>query len=351
MDLIERLVSQFKVKFLSQIVSAGTNALIAVLLARLLNPDGYGLLFLAISVFSMLQVATRLGIAKSAARYISEYKERDPSQLVHVVRNATAFICVTISITIVGLVVGHRWLADLIGEPELAPFLLVGALYLIVATFVAYVRKLFQGFERIGFAAGIDMIDPLSRLVFAIGFVLLGFGALGALWGYVVGLFLTAAIGFAVLYVHLYPGDEAARPIEPGLRRRIAEYSIPLTLTSTASHIDKDLDTILVGFFLNPVAVSYYVVGKQAVSFIEMPVSALGFTLSPTFGAQKAADNIEQASRIYETALVHLLLCTFPPARVWYSWPNRSSDSCSERRISARYRCCRSSVCTRSFSP
>jgi O-antigen/teichoic acid export membrane protein len=316
MGSAERLISQFKTKFLSHVISASTNALIAVLLARLLDPDGYGLFFLAISIFSTLEVATRLGIAKSAARYLSEYKEKDPSQLTHVLRTTTIFISVTTSITVIGLVIGHRWLADLIGEPELAPLLLVGALYMIVMTAVAYLRKVFQGFERIEYAAAVDAVDPLSRCVFALGFVLFGFGALGALWGYVIGLSLTSVLGIVLLYVYVYPREGASRSaeVESGLRRRIVEYSLPLTATSTASRLDKDLDTILVGFFLNPVAVSYYVIGKQTVKFIEAPVSALGFTISPTFGAQKATGDLAQASRIYETALIHSLLLYIPAA-------------------------------------
>lgn len=314
MSLGKRLLSQFKVKFICQIGSVAANAITSVLLARLLAPDKYGLLFLALSVFGILEVLTRLGIGKSAGRYISNYKEKDPSQIIHIIRTSLVFIGITILTMVLLLVVGHQWLADLIGEPELAPFLLVGTGYIIGRTLMKYVRNLFQGFERIEFAAGVDVLDPVSRLVFAIGFVLLGFGAVGALWGFVIGLGVTVVIAFALLFVYLYPRGGASQPIEGGLRRRIMEYSIPLTATGTANRIDSQLDTILVGFFLTPVAVSYYVIGKQAVQFIEMPARALGFTISPTFGSQKAEGNFEQVSRIYETALLNSLLLYIPAA-------------------------------------
>ena len=307
----QRLVSQFKIKLVSQVVSATTNALIAVLLARLLNPDGYGLLFLALSVFSVLEVITRLGFAKSAARYIAEYKEKDPSQISHIIHSTLLLICATSGIVALALVVGHQSIAAWIGEPALAPLLLIGAVYMIAMTIVAYLRKLFQGFEKIGFAALVDAIEPVSRFLFAVGLVVLGYGVVGALWGYVIGLILTSIVGVALLYIHLRQ-YQIGGVVEPGLRRRIAEYSIPLTATSTANKLDKSLDTILVGFFLSPVAVSYYVIGKQAVSFIEVPISALGFTISPTFGAEKASGNIERASRIYETALTNSLLLYIP---------------------------------------
>ena len=310
----DSLLTRFKAEFGAQLVAAAASGLLMVLLARLLGPDDYGLLFLAIAVFGVLGVLSKLGIAKSGARYVAEYKERDPSQLPHIVRTTLAYNLVTVAIVGAILFVGHRRVAYLIGEPELAPFLLLGILYLAVETLKVYVRIVLQGFEAIEYASAIYALDQVSRLLFAVGFVLLGFGALGALAGYVLSFALAASVGFGVVYVRLYRPQRGSGPVEVGLRRRIAEYTLPLTATSTANVLDKRVDTILVGFFLNPVAVSYYVLSKQIVTFLEKPVSALGFTLSPTFGAEKASGSIDRAARLYEEALVYSLLLYVPVA-------------------------------------
>lgn len=308
------LFSRFKVEFGAQLVAAAASGLLMVLLARLLGPDDYGILFLAIAVFGVLGVFSKVGIAKSGARYVAEYKERDPSQLPHIVRTSLTYNVITISIVGVVLFVGHRSVATLIGEPELAPFLLLGVCYLAVETLKVYVRIVLQGFEAIEYASAIYVLDQVSRLVFAVGFVLLGFGALGALAGYVLSYAIAVSVGLGVIYIHLYRPHRGTGPVEAGLQRRIAEYTLPLTATSSANVLDKRVDTILVGFFLNPVAVSYYVLSKQIVTFLEKPVSALGFTLSPTFGAEKASGSIDRAARLYEEALVYSLLLYVPVA-------------------------------------
>lgn len=82
--------------------------------------------------------------------------------------------------------------------------------------------------------------------------------------------------------------------------------------TNTSMILDKRVDTLLVGFFLSPVAVSYYAISGQVVRFIVTPLSALSFTISPTFGAQKAAGNVDRISRIYEETLVNTLLLYAP---------------------------------------
>jgi len=123
---------------------------------------------------------------------------------------------------------------------------------------------------------------------------------------------IPVVIGTVILYRNYYAVGESVSAVESGLRRRIIEYSIPITATNTADRIDKQIDTILIGFFLSPVAVGQYVIGKKVVKFIETPMNAVGFTLSPTFGAQKAEGNITRASRIYEVALSHILLLYIP---------------------------------------
>lgn len=312
MSVVTKLKSGFKAQLSSQVVSAAVGGAITVVLAHLLTPNEYGLFFLAISVFGFCKVFTRLGIARSAGRYIAEYKETNPEQIPHIIRTAVIVNTVTIAIAALVLGFGHQQIANLLQQPDLAPLLLFGILYLVFTTYATFLSKVWQGFEEITLASLIEICSQSGRLVFSVGFVLAGFGAMGALGGYAVATAIPVCIGTVILYRSYYTVGETAATVESGLRRRIVEYSIPITATNTADRVDKEIDTILIGVFLSAAAVGQYVIGKQVVRFIETPMNALGFTLSPTFGAQKAEGNIERASRIYEVALRHILLLYIP---------------------------------------
>lgn len=314
MSTVARLSSRFKAEFLGRIVAMVSSGLLMVLLARLLGPNEYGLLFLAIAVFSAVGIASKLGIAKSGARYVAEYKEQSPGQLPHIFRTTLSYNLVAIAVVAVAMAIGHQYIAAFLDEPELTPLLLLGVIYLVFEALTSYVRLTLQGLEEIQFSATLFAIDRSCRFVFAIGFVVLGFGAIGALVGYILSFVIVTTVGLGTLYLRYYRNHDTDDSIDSGLRRRIAEYSVPLTATSTANIIDKQVDTILIGFFLSPIAVSYYVLSKQIIQFVETPITALGFTLSPTFGAQKADDNVDQAARIYEKALFHSLLLYVPVA-------------------------------------
>ncbi len=312
MSLVNKIISGFKAQFVSKLVSAVAGGLLIAALARLLQPQGYGLLMLAITVFSTFQFAARLGIGGSAGRYVAEYKEKQPEQIPHIVRFSALLSLGAIAVTVVVVLLSYEYITELLGEPELGPFLIVGTVSLALGTVQIYVKKVLQGFEAIEFVAVLKTVDPVGRLVFALGIVFAGYGAVGAYVGYVISSAITVLLGVGYLLVRLRNYRTYEQSVESRLRRRIAEYALPLTATNSADILDKRVDTLLVGFFLSPVEVGFYVLADRVIKFIETPMSALGFTLSPMYGSQKAAGNITQISRIYEIALVKSLLLYIP---------------------------------------
>lgn len=314
MNLVDRLVTGFKAQFLSKIVSAVAGALLLTALARLLQPHGYGVFMLALTIFGSFKLVARLGIAGSAGRYVAEFKEQSPEQVPHIVRFSFLLNLGAIALTALAVLVSYRYIVDLLGEPELEPFLIVGILFLALGTLQTYLRRVLQGFEEIQFVAVLKAVEPVGRLVFALGLVLAGFGAMGAYVGYIISTAVTTTLGAGYLVVRVREFPDSASSIQSGLRRRIAEYALPLTATNSAYILDRRVDTLLVGFFLSPVEVGFYVLGDRVVRVIETPMSALGFTLSPMFGSEKAAGNIGRISRVYETTLVNSLLLYIPAA-------------------------------------
>jgi O-antigen/teichoic acid export membrane protein len=313
MGIGSELSDRFKAELTAKIIAVISSGILTVILARLLDPDGYGLLFLAISVLGVAELFSKLGIAKSTARYIANYKETDPSQITHILKFGFLLNILTVIIVCLAFFFGHEHIAVLIGEPDLIPFLFIGVLYIFFHTLSTFFRITLQGFEAIKASATLHSIDKLFRLFFAVGLVLIGYGALGALIGYIMAFLLASLFGMGYVYVRYYREPKRGQR-EPGLRRRIAEYMVPLTATGTADVLDKRVDMILLGFFIGPTAVAFYTIGKQVVTFIETPMSALGFTLSPTYEAQKAQGSADSAARIYEEALSHGLLLYIPAA-------------------------------------
>lgn len=313
MSVIERIIAGAKAMMLARVVRMVSKGAVIVLLTQVfLEPSEYGLLFLAISVLGIAALFSNLGLAKAAGRYVAEFRERDPSQIPHVLSMTLGFNLVTIAVVSVVLVAFGDRIARLLGEPALSPFLLLGVGYVVALTLKTFVTLLFQGFNRVEWSALVGVIANVSLLVFVFVFVALGYGPLGALGGYVAGYAVAAVVGMIVLYRQFYSAFERAPAPEPGLAKRIGTYSIPLTATRGANILDKKIDTVLVGFFLTPTAVGFYTLGKQVADFAIAPAASLGFSLAPAFGEQKAQDNQEQAGKLYATTLEYVLALYLP---------------------------------------
>ena len=311
----DHIVRGFKATLVARAIYMVSSALLMFVLARyLLDPDGYGTLYWVIGVLAMIQLVADLGIGKSAARYFSEYREKDPGQIPHLIRSTLTFKIVVMALVGYLLLVFHEQLAVALGRPDAAPFLAAGILYIAVFSFSTFSEVAFQGFNHLPYSAAVRAISGFSRLVFAVGFTLMGLGALGAFFGYIVGYALSATVGLALLYYAFYAQYEPAETYEEGLMRRLIEYSVPLTATRSANVVDKQVDTVLVGIILNPAAVAFYTLGKQITDFVLAPAESLGFTISPNFGEQKASDQLEQARGIYETALTNTMMLYVPAA-------------------------------------
>ncbi|WP_254861436.1 flippase [Halovivax gelatinilyticus] len=314
MSLATDLGTRFKAELTSQSVSTISGALLIYGLARLLEPNDYGLLFLAISAFSIASIFSKLGLSKSAARYITDYRERNPGQLPYIIKVAFIFNSITIAIVAFVFLTGHEFIAVWIGEPKLAPLLALGVFFITFETLTKFTRRIAQGFEDIYLAAIILILDRGGRLFFAIGLILLGYNIIGALIGYIVASAIASLFGLIAIYYKFYTTIPPADAIEEGLTRRILEYNVPLTITGLSGKVDKELDTILVGLFLNPISVSYYVLGKQIISFVQMPATALGFSISPTYGKQKASGELFIAAKMFERSFIYTLLLYVPAA-------------------------------------
>ena len=313
MTLSSKIARNIKATFISRAVTIGANGLLIVLLTRyLLDPGGYGLLSLALSTIAMAQLFADLGVARSAARYVAEFKELDSSQIPHIIRSALHYRILLIALVSTGLFFGHELVAAVLDEPGLEYLLLIGIGYLVFQSLMTFNLALFQGFNAIEYSAALSIVNNLCRIGFVVVFVILGFEVAGVLAGYAVSAAVATVIGLGILYARFYRTYDSANTPEPGLRRRIAEYSIPLTASRSANVIDKRIDVLLIGYFLAPAAVGFYTLAKQLTEFITAPAGSVGFALSPTYGEDKANDRLERAARIYETTVQYVLLLYIP---------------------------------------
>ncbi|WP_435361987.1 oligosaccharide flippase family protein [Haloarchaeobius sp. DFWS5] len=309
------IVRGLQASFVTNILHVVANGLLILALTRVFLDTGeYGTLFFVLSVFGVALLFADLGTGKSGARYLSEYSERDPTQIPHILKTVLTYRLVSIAVVGGVFVLFADELARLLGQPETAPLLLLGAAYVAFRSLHSFTTVTLQGFNRVDWSSAVSAAASVGQFVFVVGFVALGFETTGAVFGYVAAYGVAALFGLVFVYVKFYRRYDRAATVESGLRRRILEYSVPLTATKGANVLDKRVDTILLGVLVNPVAVGYYTLGKQISDFVMAPAASIGFTIAPNYGQLKERGEITHAARIYETTFEYVLLLYIPAA-------------------------------------
>lgn len=315
MDLKARLARGVKAMFVARAVDIAANAVLLLLLTRfLLDPASYGLLYFALSVLGVAGLFGSPGLARSTARFVTEYGQTDPGQVPHIIRRTLLYMAGLTLVVAAALVVGSGTIADLLGEPALAPFLVLGTVYVAGRAFTGYFKNVFQGFNRVTYSAALSAINGVSRVVLATALVVAGFGAVGALVGYAAAFVVTALVGLVLLYRRFVSDIVPADRREPGLLRRVLRYCVPTAATHASVVLDSKVDTIVVGAMMNATSVGFYTLAAQIADICVVPAQSLGYTISPALGEQKADDRTGRAARIYESSLEYVLLLYLPAA-------------------------------------
>lgn len=315
MSVTQRIVSGVKASLGASLIYAVANGLLMIVLARyLLTPEEFGLLHYALSIIASIAILGTIGLPSSAARYVTQFAEKSPDQVRYVVRFSVLAI-IGLSVTVGAILsLASGTIVRVLGNPALTPLLVLGFVFVVTNALYKTFNRLFQSVNRVEWSARLKTISGVMRLLGAVALVSLGFGAAGALGGYVIGFGLAAAVGGVVFYRRYYVDFPPSEDVEPGLRRRILEYSVPLTATRGANILYQRVDTFLVGTMLGPAAVGYYTIARQISEFGSIPAQSLGYTISPTVGEQYAGEDIDRARRVYELSLHHTLLLYVPGA-------------------------------------
>lgn len=297
---------------LGRVLSKGL--LILVLSRYLLTPAEYGLLFLTLAILGTVRLFSNFGLPKSTARYVTDRAVNSPGQVPHLLRFSFGVNAATITAVSVALFALNGYIADVLDEPALAPLLIIGVGHVVGRSLETHAITLFQAFNDVRWSAAVRTVSSVGQFVFAVVLVVAGMGVAGALTGFVAAGFAAAALGVGALYWLFYRDYDPDPEMESGLPVRVLRYSAPLTVTGAANLIDKRIDSLLVAYFLNPVAVAYYTLAKQISEFVMTPAASLGFTVAPQYGDHKANDDASQAATLYHSAYESIVSIYLPAA-------------------------------------
>lgn len=257
-----------------------------IIVARLLAPEHFGALAVAIVVQTIALNIAELGATAALGR-----GDRDPDEIAPTV---FTIALVTSALLTAAMVAAAPWLAGVLGDPAAADVIRVLAITVALAGLssvpTAMVWRDFLQGRRIA----VDLANIAVSLALVVPMAGWGWGALALAWSRVGGQ-LAAAIGYWIITPRRYA---------PGWSRTeaggILRIGLPLAAANLVVFATLNLDYVVVGRVLDPVALGLYLMAFNLASLPSNVVTAIVRTVAvPAFGRLHAVGALpEQAVRV-----------------------------------------------------
>jgi O-antigen/teichoic acid export membrane protein len=293
--------------------SSGIRLVTAVILARLLGAEDYGLYILMVSIaFAVASVAS-LGLDLAMERHVAVASRRGDRD------GATGSLQVGILGTLVPALLAAAVLAgladviahDIMDEPGLEPLLHLAAVLSVLICMSTLMVSVIIGCKRIDQAAFADhVVQPISRLVFILLLALVGMTSYLA--GIALALSYVVAIGVLLSLVNRrIPLAGLVRPA----RRDVAEifaFAFPAWYSGVLRIVRTRIQPLLLGAVGSAVNVGVFSVVTSASALGRLAMLSINGALRPTLAELHDAGDAREVGRLYATTTRWTLAVSLP---------------------------------------
>jgi O-antigen/teichoic acid export membrane protein len=300
----------------TQLTTAAFTAGLTLYLVRALGPGDYGVFALALSIGTLLMLASDFGLSGSAGRFIAEHRG-DP----HAV---AGFLFQTVTLKLlaalpfcIGLIALADPIADAFDNPDLAlPLRLMAVVVLGQGMFLLF-RAVFASIARVSLTWIITVLESALEVTASVALVAAGAGAAGAVLGRGVGYVLGTVIAVFVAIRHL--GRRAVRERTSGNARRLITYGGALFVVTVAYTLFEQIDVLLIGAIIGTTASGIFEAPLRLTTFLSYGGLALAMGVAPRLARGTEGPNVEAFMRgtrylvIFQAALLPWLLAWSGP--------------------------------------
>jgi len=229
------------------VLGKGVVLLTTVLLARLLAPEQYGLVSLALVLIAYAEAVADGGVARAAVR--------------GAVLCSAAFGAVLAGAG----VLAAPLIGSFFGRADVVPLVRVLALSLVAAGLSAVPEALLRRSLEFRQLTVATVIRSVVTGILAISLALAGYGAWALAWGTVAG-----TVSYCVVLWLLHPRITSPEPIEPlrSALRTILSYGVPVAGANLLAKLIFDVDYLVVGHSLGAEALGYYTLAFRLPEFL-----------------------------------------------------------------------------------
>jgi O-antigen/teichoic acid export membrane protein len=285
-------------------------AVTAIVVGRIIGPDGYGLYAVALIVPSFLFTAVRLGLDSAATRYAarlrSEGKEQEAVSFIYATMIFGVVIATASSLVFVGL---SGWIAtDVVERPELGPFIIPVGMLSVIGQAAFNVTDLgMTGLGKFDRAGLVQALQGAIKLVVSIALVGVGLGVTGAVAGYTTSFVVSGGLGVA--YIIWLARGKLPKGMKVDFETAV-RYGFPIYLSSLVGGLVAPVISITLARAVSNSQIGGYSQASAFISLIALLTYPISTALFPLFS--RKVDDLRSLGEPYQTSLRYTALLVTP---------------------------------------
>ncbi|MCD6514926.1 MAG: oligosaccharide flippase family protein [Candidatus Odinarchaeota archaeon] len=286
---------------LGRMISTIISFVTIVFVIRFLGEEQYGLYGLALVPISMVALFRDWGIPQALTKYIAEFKAKNNlNKAKKLVTSALLFVIFTsILLTVITFILATP-IATFYRKPEVASLIRIVSLVLLAEAIYKVAWNIFLGLEDTKYNVTMLVLFSTIKGGLALSLVLMGFGVLGAIIGYVIGYFASAILGIILVFRKIPKYEEKPHKAlssaegESSWKNTLAillSFGLPLAIANTITGFGNQFYNLLAGRYCSKWDFGNY--GAAATLLTPLPVLALPIS-AVMFPAYSKIDGIRE---------------------------------------------------------
>jgi len=313
-ESLRKIAKGTGIGFIGTLIGMTFGFLSRMIIARFLGTSDYGLISLGFGMMTVVVGISMIGLPVGIQRYVSYYKGKGDNGRIKGTILGALKLCFPISLIFTFLIFFYAdWISiNFFNEPSLIPVLRIFSIaipFYVLALVFIFVTI---GFQDMRYSVYVnDIFQNIIKLVAIVSLVGLGFGVIGAAWGWVLAIILMPFLAFYFLEKRIFPILKT-KVKAISMERKLFTFSFPLIFAGLAGIIYGWTDTFMIGYFFTASDVGVYNVVLPTAKLLSIFLGSCGVIFMPVVSELYSKNAVEDLRNTYNVVTKWIFSLVFP---------------------------------------
>lgn len=302
--------------FIGKALSTVILAVGSIVLGIFILEHEYGLYYIALIPATTMLLFQDWGISSAMIKYCAHYRATNQEgNLRKIIAAGLTFeVAIGSALTVISVLMASFMASTIFGEPNSALLIALASLVVLSLPLLRISQSIFVGFERMDLNS-LTMVCQAITYFMSPLLVYLGYGALGAVLGYVFSIVVTGVIAVILLYFVIFRKlriDNSNKSSLPQTLKPLLHYGVPLAIASILAGILLQFYSFMMGSFCDLAMIGNYKIATNfaiLLTFFTIPISTVLF---PAFSKLDPKKEPQLLKTVFTSSVKYTALLLVP---------------------------------------